>query len=131
MPVKHPEAAMSPEQRRREVAALLGLAVRRLVMRPGACVACLPGPAHSSVCGDMPAREGSPARDDPVERGFSPAHGRELQHECAPGHGATGHHRLLRPHRFPSRSRLDGAEDAGRDRPLPVGLALGDDGGGP
>lgn len=39
MPVKQSEAAMSPEQRRREVAALLGLAVRRLAKRPGASIA--------------------------------------------------------------------------------------------
>lgn len=88
MPVKQSEAAMSPEQRRREVAALLGLAVRRLARRPGTV----------------------------VER--SPEHG------CAPEHGPA------RPHGFPSRSPLDGAEDAGRDRPLPGGRGgPGDDGG--
>lgn len=80
MPVKHPEATMSPEQRRREVAALLGLAARRLAKRPGACLE----------------------------------------------HGPTSEHRSA------LRSPLDGAEDAGRDRPLPVGLdARGDDGDGP
>lgn len=66
MPVKHSEAAMSPEQRRREVAALLALAVRRLARRPGACM----------------------------------EHGPAGEHRFAPG------------------SPLDGAEDAGRDRPL-------------
>lgn len=35
VPVKQPESAMSPERRRQEVAALLGLAVRRLAKRPG------------------------------------------------------------------------------------------------
>ena len=48
MPVKQSEAAMSPEQRRREVAALLGLAVRRLAKRPGAGVARPPQHAGES-----------------------------------------------------------------------------------
>jgi hypothetical protein len=85
VPVKQFEAAMSPEQRRREVAALLGLAVRRLVRRPGACI----------------------------------------------DHGLARPHRPAGEHRLSSGSPLDGAEDDGRDRPLPVGLALGDDGDGP
>lgn len=83
MPVKHPEAAMSPEQRRREVAALLGLAVRRLAKRPGVCI------EHG------PARQQRPAGE----------------------------------HRLSSGSPLDGAEDDGRDRPLPVAVGPGDDGG--
>jgi hypothetical protein len=108
VPVKQSEAAMSPEQRRREVAALLGLAVRRLVKRPGLHVTRSPEQVRSR---------------EP---------GREPEHGCAPEHGTTGHHRPICPHRFPSRSPLDGAEDAGRDRPLPVGLdARGDDGDGP
>jgi hypothetical protein len=89
VPVKHPEAVMSPEQRRREVAALLGLAVRRLTKRSAACVM------------------------------------RSLEHGRTSEHGHSGEHPLS------SGSPLDGAEDDGRDRPLPVGLALGDDGDGP
>jgi len=107
VPVKHPEAAMSPEQRRREVAALLGLAVRRLAKRPGA------GVAHP------------------------PEHGGESEHVQSIEHGAERGRRPARSHGFPSRSpvtaatlRLDGAEDAGRDRPLPGGRGgPGDDGG--
>jgi hypothetical protein len=76
---------MSPEQRRREVAALLGLAVRRLVNRPGACI----------------------------------------EHGLTRQHGPAGEHRLS------SDSPLDGAEDDGRDRSLPVGFGYGDDGDGP
>jgi hypothetical protein len=85
VPVKHPEAAMSPEQRRREVAALLGLAVRRLAKRPGACIE----------------------------------------------HGPVGPHRPHGEHRLSFGSPLDGAEDDGRDRPLPVGFGCEDDGDGP
>lgn len=66
MPIKRAEDALSPEQRRQEVAALLGLAVRRLARRPGACM----------------------------------DHGPAEKHRFGPG------------------SPLDGAEDAGRDRPL-------------
>lgn len=100
MPVKQSEAAMSPEQRRREVAALLGLAVRRLAKRPGAGVT---GP---------------------------PEHGGESEAVNTIEHGAERWRRPARPHGFPSRSPLDGAEDAGRDRPLPGGLGgPGDDGG--
>jgi hypothetical protein len=104
VPVKHPEAAMSPEQRRREVAALLGLAVRRLAKRPGVCAGI------------------SLEQQFAFEAEGSPEHGCEPVQECAPEHGSTGHHLPICPHRFPSRSPLDGAEDAGRDRPLPVGL---------
>ncbi len=92
---------MSSEQRRREVAALLGLAVRRLAKRPGAVVA------------------------RPTEHGGDTAHVHMIEHGAARGR------RPARPHGFPSRSPLDGAEDAGRDRLLPGGLALGDDGDGP
>lgn len=100
MPVKQAEAAMSPEQRRREVAALLGLAVRRLARRPGAGGACSP------------------------EHGCAPAHLNTIEH------GAERWRRPARPHGFPWRSPLDGAEDAGRDRPLPGGRGgPGDDGG--
>lgn len=100
MPVKQSEAAMSPEQRRREVAALLGLAVRRLAKRPGAVVA------------------------------RPPEHGGDSEPEHTIEHGAARRRRPARPHGFPSRSPLDGAEDAGRDRPLPGRLGgPGDDGG--
>ncbi|MFN7022360.1 MAG: hypothetical protein ACK4WH_13665 [Phycisphaerales bacterium] len=100
MPVKQSEAAMSPEQRRREVAALLGLAVRRLAKRPGAGVTA------------------------------PPEHGGESEHVKTIEHGASRKRRHAGPHGFPSRSPLDGAEDAGRDRPLPGGLGgRGDDGG--
>jgi len=85
VPVKHPESVMSPEQRRREVAALLGLAVRRLARRPAACIE----------------------------------------------HGVACQHRPDGEHRLSSGSPLDGAEDDGRDRPLPVGFGCGDDGDGP
>lgn len=101
MPVKQTEAAMSPEQRRREVAALLGLAVRRLAKRPGAVVA------------------------------RPPEHGCESEHVQSIEHGAERGRRPARSHGFPSRSPLDGAEDAGRDRPLPDGRGPGEDGGDP
>lgn len=113
MPVKHPEAAMSPEQRRREVAALLGLAVRRLAKRPGAGVA-------------------RPHADD-AEAGRRCAleHGGESSPVNVSEHGAARRRRPAGPHGFPSRSPLDGAEDDGRDRPLPVAVGPGDDGDGP
>jgi hypothetical protein len=38
VPIKRAEDALSPEQRRQEAVALLALAVRRLVKRPGACI---------------------------------------------------------------------------------------------
>lgn len=102
MPVKQSEAVMSPDQRRREVAALLGLAVRRLAKRPGA------GVSHQ------------------------PEHGGDSAHVHMIEQGAAHWRRPARPHGFPSHSPLDGAEDAGRDRPLPDGRGgLGDDGGDP
>lgn len=112
MPVKQFEAAMSPEQRRREVAALLGLAVRRLAKRPGVGVAI--------------------PHDHDVEPGhrWPPEHGGDSAHVQMIEHGAARGCRPARPHGFPSRSPLDGAEDAGRDRPLPDGRGgSGDDGG--
>lgn len=100
MPVKQSEAAMSPEQRRREVAALLGLAVRRLAKRPGTGVA-------------------RPHADDTeAGRRCLPEHGGESEPVNGIEHGAACTRRPAVPHGFSSRSPLDGAEDDGRDRPL-------------
>lgn len=111
MPVKQSEAAMSPEQRRREVAVLLGLAVRRLVKRPGAGVT-------------------RPHADDAeAGRRCTLEHDGKSEPVNVSEHGAAPRRRPARPHEFPSRSPLDGAEDAGRDRPLPVAVGRGDDGG--
>lgn len=77
MPVKHPEAAMSPEQRRREVAALLGLAVRRLARRPGACIDLGParqhGPdgEHRLSCGSPLDGVEDDGRDGPLPVGLA------------------------------------------------------------
>ena len=68
MPVKQSEAAMSPEQRRREVAALLGLAVRRLTKRPGADVARSPEHGGESAPVSM-IEHGGERRDRPIPGG--------------------------------------------------------------
>lgn len=63
MPIKRPEHALSPEQRRHGAASLLALAVRRLAKRPGACMDHGPTGEHR-FASDSPRDE---AEDDDAQ----------------------------------------------------------------